>query len=238
MNNMIARFRRNNEGIILFITILFLVILMSCNNNNSKVEPANYLALGDSYTIGESVSYDERWPVQLAARIRESGDLIDDPVIIAKTGWTTGELLQAIGESGIKDTFDLVTLLIGVNNQYRGYDTANYRSELKMLIDKSVAFAGGDNKRVIMVSIPDWGVTPFAAERNRVKISEEIDIFNSIMRSEAERRKIVFVDITPVSRMAGSKPELVAGDGLHPSGEMYSLWVDLVLPYSIAVIRN
>jgi len=176
--------------------------------------------------------------MQLAARIRESGILIDDPVIVARTGWTTGELASAITDSGVQDYFDFVTLLIGVNNQYRGYDTATYRAELIGLIDRAVDFARGKSGRVILVSIPDWGVMPFAEGRNRDKISSEIDLFNDIMRNEAQSKGVIFIDITPVSRSSGKEPGMVAEDGLHPSGMMYSLWVKEVLPGALRILRK
>ena len=211
---------------------------MCCDSLSMAQDPIRYLALGDSYTIGESVDPADRWPVQLAERLKDTGIIIDEPVIIARTGWTTGELSSAIDESGIKEVFDLVTLLIGVNNQYRGYDTASYRSDLIRLIERAVGFAGGDITKVILVSIPDWGVMPFAEGRDRDKIAAEINTFNDIMRTEAESVGVSFINITPVSRTAAVDPEMAAVDGLHPSGKMYSKWVDLVLPVARGILGN
>jgi lysophospholipase L1-like esterase len=186
-----------------------------------------YLALGDSYTIGESVPEVERFPNQLA---RELG--ITPPLIIAKTGWTTDELNAAIDAADPQGPYDLVTLLIGVNNQYRGRDAGQYRGEFAALLRRAIGFAGGDAKKVIVVSIPDWGVTPFAEGRDRAKIAREIDLYNSINREEAARAGAQYADITAISRRAD--PELVAGDGLHPSGKQYSEWARLMASGSAA----
>ena len=207
---------------------------MSTPDTATSAEPTaakgRYLALGDSYTIGESVAESERFPVQLA---RELG--LSDPAIIAKTGWTTDELGQALNAVRLAGPFDLVTLLIGVNNQYRGRDAEQYRGEFAELLQRAIGFAGGDAKKVVVVSIPDWGVTPFAEGRDRARIATEIDRYNAINREEAGRAGARYVDITPISR--GSDPALVAGDGLHPSGKQYTEWVKLILPEARAVLR-
>jgi lysophospholipase L1-like esterase len=196
-------------------------LLASCSSVN---EPApRYLALGDSYTIGESVAPADRFPHQLA---RELG--IAEPQIIAKTGWTTDELNAAIDAANPQGPFDLVTLLIGVNNQYRGRDAEQYRGEFAALLQRAIGFAGGDAKKVIVVSIPDWGVTPFAEGRDRAKIASEIDRYNAINREEAARAGAKYVDITPISR--GGDPALVAEDKLHPSAKQYTEWVKLIAP--------
>ena len=184
----------------------------------------NYIALGDSYTIGESVEDDERFPAQLVKRLSSDSLDIAEPLIIAKTGWTTDELIAAIKEKNVKDTFDIVTLLIGVNNQYRGRSAEEYRRELKQLIETALMFAGGKKERVFIISIPDWGVTPFAEGRERKKIAEDIDEFNKVKKEEAENYGIRYYDITEISRI--DDPALIAPDGLHPSGKMYKMWVD------------
>jgi len=196
-------------------------------------DPPRYLALGDSYTIGESVAESDRFPVQLA---RSLG--LHEPQIIAKTGWTTDELNAAIDKANPQGTYGLVTLLIGVNNQYRGRDAEQYRREFVGLLDRAIAFAGGNPSHVVVVSIPDWGVTPFAANRDRAKIANEIDHFNAINREETLRAKARYVDITPVSRRAANDASLVAGDGLHPSGAMYAEWVKLILPEAQAALAR
>ena len=185
-----------------------------------------YLALGDSYTIGEMVDEKDRFPVQLVNRLRGDSISINEPVIIATTGWTTDELMAAIKEKNIKDTFNIVTLLIGVNNQYRGRDAENYRTELKQLLDIALNYAGGKKEHVFVLSIPDWGVTPFAEGKDRGKIAAEIDEYNSVKKEECEKLGVKFYDITEISRT--SDPALTASDGLHPSGKMYSMWVDKI----------
>ena len=202
------------------------VLLASCG---AMPEPSNtrYLALGDSYTIGESVPASDRFPVVLAKTLK-----LSEPEIIAKTGWTTDELNAAIDAASPKGPYELVTLLIGVNNQYRGRDAEQYRGEFVGLLQRAIGFAGGDKKKVIVVSIPDWGVTPFAEGRDRAKIASEIDRYNAVNREESERAGVLYVDITPISRQGGAS--LVAGDGLHPSGEQYLQWVKTIVALRMA----
>jgi len=183
-----------------------------------------YLALGDSYTIGESVAESDRYPVQLAHALKMS-----DPLIIAKTGWTTDELNAAIDKADPHGPYDLVTLLIGVNNQYRGRGADEYRTQFTALLQRAIGFAGGKTRNVVVISIPDWGVTPFAKDRDRAKIGREIDQFNAINREETLRAGARYVDITPESRKGATDATLVAGDGLHPSGKMYSEWTQLIV---------
>jgi lysophospholipase L1-like esterase len=191
-------------------------------------EGVRYLALGDSYTIGEGVEAGERWPARLAALLRARGIAVAEPEIVARTGWTTDELDAAIDEAAPRGPYGLVSLLIGVNNQYRGGPESIYRTQFAALLRRAVGFAGGDASRVVVLSIPDWGVTPFAEGRDRVKIASEIDRYNAINREETSRAGARYVDITPVSR--GNDPALVAGDGLHPSGKQYAEWVKLIAP--------
>ncbi|MBK7893558.1 MAG: SGNH/GDSL hydrolase family protein [Anaerolineaceae bacterium] len=189
-----------------------------------------YLALGDSYTIGESVAVAERWPVQLVAALREQGMAIAEPEIIAKTGWTTAELAEGIALAQPQGPYDLVSLLIGVNNQYRGLSQEQYREQFVGLLETAVTLADNNPNRVFIVSIPDWGVTPFGQRRDFQGVSAAIDAFNAINRAETESRGIVYIDITPNSRQAINERTLIADDGLHPSGEMYRQWVELILP--------
>jgi lysophospholipase L1-like esterase len=188
-----------------------------------------YLALGDSYTIGESVLEEERWPNQLA-KLLEAQGIQTKVTIIARTGWTTDELWQGIQASEIKPPYDLVSLLIGVNNQYRGNDIDEYREQFVFLLKKSIEYAGGEPARVVVLSIPDWGVTPFASGRDSKKVAKEIDAFNQVNREEAEKAGVHYMDITPVSRDAAAEPSWLASDGLHPSGKMYTVWAEKVLP--------
>jgi lysophospholipase L1-like esterase len=189
-----------------------------------------YFAIGDSYTIGESVTAAERFPHQLARELD-----LPEPLIVAKTGWTTDELSNALDTIRVAGPYDLVTLLIGVNNQYRGRDAEQYRVEFAELLRRAINFAGDNPKKVIVVSIPDWGVTPFAEGRDRAKIAAEIDRYNAINREEAAKAGARYVDITPISR--GNDPALVAGDGLHPSAKQYTEWVKLILPEAREAFR-
>lgn len=199
--------------------LIAVLLLASCTSVSES--PRRYLALGDSYTIGESVAPAERFPVQLARALN-----LGEPQIIARTGWTTDELNAAIDAADPQGPFDLVTLLIGVNNQYRGRSADEYRTQFAALLQRAIGFAGGDASKVIVVSIPDWGVTPFAEGRDRAKIAREIDRFNAINREEASRAGAKWVDITPISRR--DDPALVAADGLHPSGKQYTEWVQAI----------
>jgi len=184
-----------------------------------------YLALGDSYTIGEGVAPAGRWPVQLARNLREAGIALDAPRILATTGWTTGELAAAMDAQRFEPPYDLVSLLIGVNDQYRGYPADDYRGAFRRLLVRAIDLAGGHPGHVLVLSIPDWGVTPFARHENRepARISSELDAYNAIARAEARRRGAHWVDITPISRQF---PELLADDGLHPSAAQYARWAE------------
>jgi lysophospholipase L1-like esterase len=197
------------------------------------------LALGDSYTIGEGVAHADRWPVRLAGLLRASGIPAADPIIVARTGWTTDELSAEIEAARLSGTFDLVTLLIGVNNQYRGRPTDEYRSQFRALLRRAIAFAGERASHVVVLSIPDWGVTPFAKQSGRdiARIATEIDAFNAIGRDEAVRMGARFVDVTADSRRAATDPGLVASDGLHPSAAMYGGWARLALPVAVDALR-
>lgn len=202
----------------------------------SSTSELHYLALGDSYTIGQSVAEDLRWPVQLVARLREAGLSIADAVIIARTGWTTDELQAAIADQYEPRAYDLVSVLIGVNDQYRGYPIDDYRTHFKELLAFAISAAGGDPGRVIVLSIPDWGVTPFASGQDRASVAAQIDAFNAVNKEESDAAGVHYFDITPISRQAASDPTLIAGDGLHPSGEMYRLWVELIFPDVLALL--
>ena len=192
-----------------------------------------YLALGDSYTIGEGVAEQGRWPLQLAEALRREGFAIMDPRIIATTGWTTGELAAAMDAADpIGDDWGFVTLLIGVNNQYRGFGLDDYRDEFRALLDRAIACAGGRAARVLVLSIPDWGVTPFAESSGRDPrtIAAEIDTFNAAAHGVCDARGVRYIDITPVSRRHGREKAMLGEDALHPSATMYGLWAGLALP--------
>ena len=236
----------------LLILLSSVVLWLSCSSqdisensnqmeNESEINKdktvAKYLALGDSYTIGESVNEDQRFPVQLVKMLNDTGIKTSPATIIAKTGWTTNDLLMGIKNSGISGTFDLVTLLIGVNNQYQGRDTAEYRMQFRELLQTAVQFAKGSEKRVIVISIPDYGVTPFGIS-NEKKTGEEIDIFNKINKQVSDVLKVKYVYITSISRVAKVESSLVAPDGLHPSAEMYRLWVESIYPVAKLILNN
>ena len=189
----------------------------------------NYLALGDSYTIGESVEESERWSVKLAQRLTALGKAVALPKIIAQTGWTTDELKTAIISENIIQNFDLVSLLIGVNNQYRGRSVEQFRTEFVDLLSVAIQFAGNKSSQVFVVSIPDWGVTVFGGGGSNPEISTQIDLFNQIVKEESDKKNITFIDITPISRQALNDNSLIAPDDLHPSGKMYELWVEEIM---------
>ena len=225
------------------IILVALAALAACSlsgdpRNGGGAGEMRFLALGDSYTIGEGVPDAERWPVQLAALLRERGVSVDDPQIIARTGWTTDELSAAIDEADPQGLYALVSLLIGVNNQYRGRDTEEYRAEFTALLRRAVAFAGGDASRVIVLSIPDWGITPFAEGRDRARIAAEIDAYNAINRDEAARAGARWVDVAPQTRAAGAGPAFLVDDGLHPSGRSYTEWARLALPEALQALAR
>jgi lysophospholipase L1-like esterase len=196
------------------------------------VRPVRYLALGDSYTIGEGIDADGRWPVQLARALRAGGVALDDPDIIAATGWTTDELSAAIDVAQPPAGFALVSLLVGVNNQYRGRDVDEYRAQFEALLARATALAGDRPGRVLVLSIPDWGVTPFAiaSARDRDRIARELDAFNAAAQAACAAHGIAFVDVTTASRAHGGEPAMLADDGLHPSAAMYAQWTRLALP--------
>lgn len=184
-----------------------------------------YLALGDSYSIGEAVPESGRWPVQLAAQMEWAA-----PRIVAQTGWTTDELASAIDAAALAPRYDHVSLLIGVNNQYRDRTVANYAAEFRVLLDRAIGLAGGDAAHVFVVSIPDWGVTAFSARdgRGRVFIGREIDAFNAAARTVCETLGVGFVDITATSRDRGGDADQLAHDGLHPSAAMHARWAAVI----------
>jgi lysophospholipase L1-like esterase len=196
----------------------------------------HYLALGDSYTIGEDVPAHARWPVQLVEKLRKQGVAIDDPRIVAVTGWTTDELSAGMDQAALAPGYDLVTLLIGVNNQYRGRSAGEYRRQFHALLLRAVALANHRPERVVVVSIPDWGVTPFghASGRDVAKITHELDVFNAIARDEAIHARARFVNITGISR---EHAWFVAADGLHPSASQYTLWTAAIEPVVRAALH-
>lgn len=199
----------------------------------------SYLALGDSYTIGEGVPESSRWPHQLARALRIEGIDLGDPLTIAATGWTTDELDAAIDDADPQGPFDFASLLIGVNNQYRGRSVDEYSRGFAALLARTIGFTGGRADRVLVLSIPDWGVTPFGAASGRDPdaIARELDAFNAAARAACEARGVAFVDIAPVSRVRGAEPAMLAGDGLHPSSTLYAEWTRLALPVARRLLQ-
>lgn len=197
---------------------------MSAQNSNEK----KYLALGDSYTIGESVAEAERWPNQLAEALNKKGIEVAKPTIIATTGWRTDNLKNAMTIAKLKNEYDLVSLLIGVNNQYQGKSSEQYAIEFEDLLATAIQLAKGKKENVFVVSIPDYGYTPFGQPKQE-KISKELDQFNAINKTITEKHGITYFNITDISREGLKDKELVASDGLHPSGKMYSRWVELIV---------
>jgi len=219
--------------------ILGIVILTGCKKIPGETEDSGtmirFLALGDSYTIGESVSTEERWPAQFSQALREQGVESVDVQIIARTGWTTTDLQYSLARIDPKGPFELVSLLIGVNDQFQGRSQELYRREFRELLEQAVMLAGGEPERVLVLSIPDWGVTPFADGRDTAGIAVEIDAFNLINRIESLQMGVHYVDVTGISREALNDPLLLANDGLHPSGEMYRRWVEVILPLALDI---
>ena len=228
-----------------FIIVVFLAIngfATSCQGSShqdvTKKAPPNQrqddmiriLALGDSYTKGESIKWGERWPLQLVTKLREQKMDVDNPLVVAETGWTTTDLMKAIEQTILVPPYDVVTLLIGVNDQFQGYSEENYASNFKKLLLKAITLTGGSKDRVIVISIPDYGITPFGKRFGPSRIRSEIDRFNEINKKIAENKGVDYVNVTEISRRASEDPTLLAPDGLHPSAKMYAEWVELIVP--------
>lgn len=237
---------RRISGLVVFAIILFIIGCKSQSNPqlpSQTTPPENnqslsYLALGDSYTIGESVPDNKRWPVQLAGILRNNGIAIDDPRIIAKTGWTTLDLTEAIDDNELNPPYDFVSLLIGVNDQYGGLNFEKYHDRFRYLLKKSIELADGQNDHVLVVSIPDYSVTPFGQARDPEKISRELKKYNATNKSIAENLDVHYVNITPVSQEAVNDESLIASDELHPSGKMYNQWVEKIAPIILPEIES
>ena len=215
------------------------LLIFSCDENSNPVADRSIfpsadnglkiLALGDSYTIGESVSERDRWPNQLSDSIKYYNLDVDEVRIVAQTGWTTGDLINAINNQTIQNNYDLVGLLIGVNNQFQGRSLNEYQNQFQQLLENAISFANNDTGRVFVFSIPDYSVTPTGGQFGGGNTAEEIDNFNVVNRQITEQFNVPYFNITPISRSAAINPDLIATDGLHFSGKMYSLWVEFIL---------
>ena len=205
---------------------------------NMKAADYSYLALGDSYTIGEDVDFSDNFPSRLVSRIREETGMEGGrPGIIATTGWTTDELLAGIKEKNPAGPYQMVSLLIGVNNQYRGYPREQYQREFGLLLQTAIDLAGGDAGRVLVIAIPDYGCTPYGAEKAQ-EINADLRWYNGEAAKQAAEKGIAFADIFPESGLALYDPALTASDRLHPSGLMYAKWVEKMLPLAIEILKK
>ncbi len=224
--------------------LLLSVVFLSfhCQIPSAKVdkekneEKLSYLALGDSYTIGTKIVLQNSYPYQLVDSLKNYDCAVNKPQIIAQNGWTTADLLEGIQSADIEnETYDIVTLLIGVNNQYQGRGIEEYKKEYKELLNKAIQFAGGDKSHVFVLSIPDYGYTPFT-RKNQKSISESIKIFNAACQTITKNNDVMFYNITPITREVENHPEYVAKDGLHPSKKLYARWINsIVLPLANAI---
>lgn len=238
--------KRIANSIIVAFTFLLIISFskrMNISSSTNSTIPVDtipsisYLALGDSYTIGESVPANENFPYQTAQLLREKNIEISDPKIIALTGWATRNLLDALRDKPVHSFYTFVTLLIGVNNQYQNRSLEEYKSEFTELINLSISYAGNNKNHVIVLSIPDYSVTPFAQDLDNARISKEIDEFNEANKTITLNAGVHYLDITPISREAKNNPSLIAEDGLHPSSNQYKKWSDLLIKIIAQEIR-
>ena len=190
------------------------------------VDTISFLALGDYYTYGLGVAQNQSYPYQLGSVLRQNGYKPANPMVIAHIGWTSADLLGGMNTANLTQRFDFVTVMIGVNDQNKGINTETFRSNLDHVITNSITLAKGCSSRVFVISIPDWSVTPFAANMNKAQIAAAVQLFNTISQAEAGKFKVNYIDITALSEFMAADPTLVSSDGLHPSAEMYELWVN------------
>jgi len=226
------------ENIISTSIVSFLIIAVtSCNNkaeNQSELAPIKYLALGDSYTIGQGIETIESWPMQLGVKLSENGFSVEKNEIIAQTGWETTDLLNALADSSLED-YNLVSLLIGVNNQYSNQPFETYTTEFDILLSQAIDLAGPT--RVFVVSIPDYGVTPFGSS-NSENIALELDAYNAYAASKCDSLNIAYINITGISRQLGASDGALANDNLHPSSFQYGKWVEEILPIVLEILEK
>lgn len=215
------------------VTGLFLTSIIFTSMQQPATKPHTWLALGDSYTIGQSVATEETYPSRSVTLLGADSIRFSTPRVVAETGWTTTDLLTAISKSELDAKYDFVSLLIGVNNQYRNLSTAGFARDFETLLKKAIHFAGNNASHVVVLSIPDWSVTPYATNylpdnsgRDAAVVSKQIDEYNAACRLVSGKYHVEFIDITPGTRMAGEDPSLLATDGLHPSGKEYAVWAE------------
>ncbi|MCH2451041.1 MAG: SGNH/GDSL hydrolase family protein [Gracilimonas sp.] len=229
---------------LLFLQFGLLFFLFSnCHSKNnglnpSEIEPISYLALGDSYTIGTGIDVEENWPMQLSDLLKDNNLTVRNTKIIAANGWTTTDLKKGIQDENPDSSYNMVSLLVGVNNQYQGLDIELYKTEFRELLEQSIAFANGDTGKVFVVSIPNYGVTPFGKLRDAEKVTREIASYNEIAKNISAEYGIPFVNITPISEMAEDDRDLLASDDLHPSAKMYGMWVKEIMPTVTQLLQN
>lgn len=221
------------KRLILFLP--FIYFFVSCSKTEIpktlfQISDKTYLALGDSYTFGEAVPQEDSFPYQLVNQLNSAGIKTLKPEVVAETGWTSKNLIDGISQSNLKPKYDIVTLLIGSNNQYLKYSKESYRKELTYLINTAVSHSVGGRATVFVFSLPDWGVTPFGQLKNPAEVSIEIDAYNKIIEEETFNARVHYVNITPESRFAGLDQTLTSQDELHPSGKMYAGWVKKLFP--------
>lgn len=200
-------------------------------------KPSRILTLGDSYTIGAGGPLTDSWPYQLTSMLQKQGVSVQDPVIIAERGWTSLNLLNALEENSPRGIFDLVTLLIGVNDQYNGIDPDLYKDNFLILLDLAISYARAGSAGVLVLSIPDWSVTPHAVDFGSALVRDELNLYNKFNHKVSLDRNTKYVDIAPLSREAAHLPELLSEDGIHPSREMYRFWAELILPIASAILE-
>jgi lysophospholipase L1-like esterase len=220
--------KKTGSPVIVITGILLLIIIIVAMKIPANQNKYTYLALGDSYTIGEKVTTEENFPNQVIQLLKQQGFEFKTPEIIATTGWTTDELQDGIDKANLKKRYDFVSLLIGVNNQYRGRKVEEYVPEFESLLKQAIAFAENKSDHVIVLSIPDWGVTPFAKERDTNKIAAEINEYNKANKAIADKYKVHYINVTESTREATHDSSLLAEDGLHPSGKEYKKWAEAV----------
>lgn len=216
--------KKASSSLVAGIAILFLLIFIVAMKRPLQKKAYTYLALGDSYTIGEKVPSEENFPNQAISILRKKGFDFSTPRFVARTGWTTDELQAGINKSNLEKHYDFVSLLIGVNNQYRGRDASDYKHEFEFLLQQALKFASNNPKKLIVLSIPDWSITPFAEGKDRQNIALQIDEYNKINKQVADKYRVQYINITPGTRQAANNKELLAEDCLHPSGKEYKKW--------------